>query len=55
MAAPTTYIQEFEQEMPITRRVLERVPGDKATWKPHEKSFRDRPFGATGRLDARLD
>jgi uncharacterized damage-inducible protein DinB len=39
MAAPTAYIQEFEQEMPITRRVLERVPADKATWKPHEKSF----------------
>jgi len=38
MAAPTAYIQEFEQEMPITRRVLERMPGDKATWKPHEKS-----------------
>src|SRR5437762_1786461 len=39
MAAPAAYIQEFEQEMPVTRRVLERVPGDKATWKPHEKSF----------------
>ena len=26
-------------EMAATRRVLERVPGDKGTWKPHEKSF----------------
>jgi uncharacterized damage-inducible protein DinB len=32
-------LKEFDQEMHSTRRLLERVPGDKATWKPHEKSF----------------
>lgn len=32
-------IQEFDQEMASTRRVLERVPDDKGPWKPHEKSF----------------
>ena len=32
-------LPEFEQEMAITRRVLERVPSDKGQWKPHPKSF----------------
>lgn len=32
-------LPEFEQEMAITRRVLERVPTDKGQWKPHPKSF----------------
>ena len=32
-------IQELEQEAQTTRRVLERVPGDKLGWKPHEKSM----------------
>ncbi len=32
-------IPEFDQEMAITRRVLERVPTDQGTWKPHPKSF----------------
>jgi uncharacterized damage-inducible protein DinB len=32
-------LPEFDQEMAVTRRVLERVPGDKAEWKPHPKSF----------------
>src|SRR5438445_12245025 len=30
---------EFDQEMATTRRVLERVPEDKFSWKPHDKSF----------------
>jgi uncharacterized damage-inducible protein DinB len=30
---------EFDQEMATTRRVLDRVPSEKATWKPHAKSF----------------
>jgi uncharacterized damage-inducible protein DinB len=30
---------EIEQEAFITRRVLERVPADKLTWKPHPKSM----------------
>ena len=32
-------LQELEQEAKTTRRVLERVPGDKLAWKPHEKSM----------------
>jgi hypothetical protein len=32
-------IKEFDAEMASTRKLLERVPGDKAQWKPHEKSF----------------
>ena len=32
-------IAELEQETQTTRRVLERVPGDKLSWKPHAKSM----------------
>lgn len=32
-------LMELERESETTRRVLERVPEDKLTWKPHEKSF----------------
>jgi len=32
-------VKEFDTEMAATRRLLERVPSDKGTWKPHEKSF----------------
>lgn len=32
-------LAEFEQQAPITRRFLERLPEDKLTWKPHEKSM----------------
>ena len=32
-------LQEFDQEWTTTRRVLERVPADQLTWKPHEKSI----------------
>lgn len=32
-------LPEFDLEMANTRRVLERVPSDKAEWKPHPKSF----------------
>ena len=30
---------EFREELKATRRVLERVPADKLSWKPHEKSM----------------
>jgi len=30
-------LQELEQEAQTTRRVLERVPDNRLTWKPHEK------------------
>jgi len=33
------FIQEFEQEAATTRRILERVPGDKLNWAPHAKSM----------------
>src|SRR5205823_11971626 len=32
-------VAELEQEAQTTRRVLERVPQDKLTWKPHAKSM----------------
>ena len=32
-------VQELDQETQTTRRVLERVPGDRLAWKPHEKSM----------------
>jgi uncharacterized damage-inducible protein DinB len=32
-------LQELEQEADATRRVLERVPGDRLDWKPHDKSM----------------
>jgi uncharacterized damage-inducible protein DinB len=32
-------LEEFDQEMATTRRVLERVPDENGAWKPHEKSF----------------
>ncbi len=39
MTYAETLLPEFDQEMATTRRVLERVPGERGTWKPHEKSF----------------
>ncbi len=32
-------LPEWDIEIATTRTVLERVPDDKADWKPHEKSF----------------
>lgn len=32
-------LDEFREELSTTRRVLERVPGDKLTWQPHPKSM----------------
>jgi len=31
-------LKEFRAEVPATRSLLERVPGDKLAWKPHTKS-----------------
>jgi uncharacterized damage-inducible protein DinB len=39
MTAPAIPLDEFDQEMKSTRRLLERVPADRMQWKPHEKSF----------------
>jgi len=46
---PIIPLKEFDEEMRTTRRVLERVPSDKATCKPHEKSF---PMGHLAQLVA---
>jgi uncharacterized damage-inducible protein DinB len=32
-------IREFKNEAQTTRKHLERLPGDKLDWRPHEKSF----------------
>jgi uncharacterized damage-inducible protein DinB len=32
-------LPEFDHEMGTTRRLLERTPGDRFGWKPHEKSM----------------
>ena len=32
-------VSEIQQEAAITKRVLERLPADKLTWKPHPKSM----------------
>ena len=34
-----TLLSEFETQAAITRRFLERLPADKLTWKPHQKSL----------------
>jgi uncharacterized damage-inducible protein DinB len=41
-------LPEFDQEAGHTRKTLERVPDDKLSWKPHEKSM------TMGRLAAHL-
>lgn len=32
-------LAEFEAQTPVTRKFLERLPEDKLSWKPHEKSM----------------
>ena len=39
MTIAKSLLAEFEIQAPITRRFLERLPEDKLTWKPHEKSM----------------
>ena len=39
MSIAQSLLPEFEMEMATTRKLLERVPGDKGAWKPHPKSF----------------
>jgi uncharacterized damage-inducible protein DinB len=39
MAMIDAMLQELEREAQTTRRVLERVPNDKLTWRPHKKSM----------------
>jgi uncharacterized damage-inducible protein DinB len=39
MSLAQSMLAEFEEQAPITRRFLERLPEDRLTWKPHEKSM----------------
>jgi uncharacterized damage-inducible protein DinB len=39
MTIAQSLLAEFETQAPITRKFLERLPEDKLTWKPHEKSM----------------
>jgi uncharacterized damage-inducible protein DinB len=39
MSMPAIPLKEFDQEMVSTRKLLVRVPSERARWKPHEKSF----------------
>ena len=39
MTIPELFLQEFDVEMPGTRKLLERVPEASFAWKPHEKSM----------------
>lgn len=39
MAIVDTLLPEFDHEMTVTRKVLERVPDDKFDFKPHAKSM----------------
>jgi uncharacterized damage-inducible protein DinB len=39
MSVTAAFIQEFDTEAGTTRRVLERVPADKLSWRPHPKSM----------------
>jgi uncharacterized damage-inducible protein DinB len=38
MSISQSLLPEFDHEMANTRKVLERIPGDKLDWKAHEKS-----------------
>lgn len=38
MTIANSMFQELEQEAATTRRVLERVPADRLSWRPHAKS-----------------
>lgn len=51
MSIGSSMVPEFDQEMTTTRRLLERVPSDKAEWKPHPKSF---ALGHLAQLVARM-
>jgi uncharacterized damage-inducible protein DinB len=51
MSISEVLLPEFEHEMTTTRRLLERVPDEQATWKPHEKSF---SLGHLAQLVARM-
>ena len=39
MSIAQSFLEEFECQAPITRKFIERLPEDKLTWRPHEKSM----------------
>lgn len=39
MAIKDILLAEYDHEMAVTRRVLERVPAAEFGWKPHDRSF----------------
>ncbi|MGB7133880.1 MAG: hypothetical protein WBD46_01240 [Acidobacteriaceae bacterium] len=39
MTVQELFLLEFDEEIPSTRRMLERVPEASFAWKPHEKSM----------------
>jgi uncharacterized damage-inducible protein DinB len=39
MSLAQSLITEFEEQAPLTRKFLERLPQDKLAWKPHDKSL----------------
>lgn len=39
MSIAESFLAEFEVQAPITRKFIERLPEEKLTWKPHERSM----------------
>jgi uncharacterized damage-inducible protein DinB len=39
MAIAESLLPEFDREMGVTRRILERLPENQFAWQPHEKSM----------------
>ena len=39
MSIAESLLPEFDREMGLTRRLLERLPDGQFSWKPHEKSM----------------
>ena len=39
MGIAESLLPEFDHEMTVTRKLLERVPEDKLDWQPHQKSM----------------
>jgi uncharacterized damage-inducible protein DinB len=39
MSIAQSILAEFQEQATVTRRFLERLPEDRLTWKPHEKSM----------------
>ena len=39
MDSRDTLLADFDHEIAVTRRVVERIPRTGLSWKPHDKSF----------------